>query len=413
VSFTRLAKPPKTEFTFRKWVFGGERNTAKGTIWTDTLSMIKNQVMRTLYYLLQKEFIQIYRNKTILRLIFVIPVVQLLILVNAATLEMKNIKLSVVNHDHSPLSNRLITGLDASPFFILDQPGESTFKAKENIESGSADLVLVIPDDFESDVMAGKPVQAQLLANAVNSQQAQLGYSYIQRVLLDIVQDFHLELVGESPAKTINSTYSYWYNPELNYQHFMVPGILVVLVSVVGMFLSAMNLVREKEMGTIEQINVTPVRKTHFIVAKLLPFLAIGLFELGLGLAIGWIIYGVPMEGSLWLVFGIATLYLIGLLGLGLLLSTFSSSQQQVTFVSYFFLLVFILMSGIFTSVDNMPEWGQKVNLINPFYYFIDVMRAILLKGACLSDLWRQVISISVLAFSLFAFAVLNYRKTN
>jgi ABC-2 type transport system permease protein len=369
--------------------------------------------MRILYYLLQKEFIQIFRNKTILRLIFILPVVQLLVLVNAATLDMKNLEIVICDQDHSPLSSRLIRELDASPFFIVKAPELSVDAAIESIEKGTSDMVLVISNEFEKDLVSGNTGKVELLVNAINSQQAQLGYAYLQQVTARLGQNFIIEFSGRKSSSAIVTESSFWYNPELNYKHFMLPGILVVLVSVVGMFLTAMNLVREKEMGTIEQINVTPVRKPHFIIAKLFPFLVIGLFELVLGLIIGRVFYNIPLEGSLFLVFGIATLYLIGLLGFGLLLSTFSSSQQQVTFVSYFFLLVFILMSGIFTSVENMPEWGQRINLINPFFYFIEVMRAILMKGAGLADLWKQVLGISILAISLFAMAVLNYKKTN
>lgn len=369
--------------------------------------------MRILFALLQKEFIQIKRNKTILRLIIVLPVVQLLILVNAATLEMNNLQIAVSDNDHSALSNRLVGELDASPFFRISAAPRNVESGIHQIEEGTIDFLMVIADGFEKDALAGQTSRIQLLANAINSQQAQLGYAYLQQVAHRSMKNFTIEFTGIEPRSKISTTSAFWYNPELNYKFFMVPGILVVLVSVVGMFLTSMNLVREKEMGTIEQMNVTPVRKSTFIVAKLLPFLFIGLFELGLGLVIGKLIYDVPIEGSLWLIFGIGTLYLIGLLGLGLLLSTFSSSQQQVTFVSYFFLLVFILMSGIFTSVDNMPEWGQKVNLINPFFYFIDVMRSILLKGAGLTDLWRQVGGISFLAITLVTLAVFNYRKAS
>lgn len=369
--------------------------------------------MRILFALLQKEFIQIKRNKTILRLIIVLPVVQLLILVNAATLEMRNLQIAVYDNDHSALSSRLVSELDASPFFEMASSPSNVESGIKQIEEGTTDFLLVIADGFEEGAMEGQTSRVQLLANAINSQQAQLGYAYFQQVAHRSMKNFSVELTGVAPESKISTTSAFWYNPELNYKLFMVPGILVVLVSVVGMFLTSMNLVREKEMGTIEQMNVTPVRKSTFIVAKLLPFLIIGLFELGLGLIIGRLVYDVPIEGSLWLIFGIGTLYLIGLLGLGLLLSTFSSSQQQVTFVSYFFLLVFILMSGIFTSVDNMPDWGQKVNLINPLFYFINVMRSILLKGAGFVDLWRQVAGILFLAIILVILAVFNYRKAS
>lgn len=368
--------------------------------------------MRILGYLLQKEFLQIIRNKTILRLIFVLPVVQLIILVNAATLDMKDLDIGVRDKDHSTLSSRLIRKLDASPFFRVDQEDRDVDSGIRKIESGDIDLLLVVPDGFEQDMMSGSAGNLQLLVNAINSQKAQLGYAYLQDVTNKLGNQFRVEITGKELSMPVRTAASYWYNPELNYKHFMLPGILVILVSVVGMFLTAMNLVREKEMGTIEQINVTPVRKFTFLAAKLLPFLIIGLFELGLGLVIGKWLYGVPMQGSLWLLFGLAIIYLIGLLGLGLLLSTFSKSQQQVTFVSYFFLLVFILMSGIFTSVDNMPDWAQTVNVINPFYYFIDLIRAILLKGAGFLDLWSQILSMSILAVSLFLVSVLSYRKT-
>jgi ABC-2 type transport system permease protein len=367
--------------------------------------------MRILGYLLQKEFIQIIRNKTILRLIFILPVVQLIILVNAATLDMKDLHIGICDQDHSTLSSRLIRELDASPFFIIHPNQENVRVGEEQLATGATDLFLVVPDGFEKSMVNRSYGELQLLANAINSQKAQLGYTYLQQVANKLGSHFQIEMTGKDWKMPINAEASYWYNPELNYKHFMLPGILVILVSVVGMFLTAMNLVREKEMGTIEQINVTPVRKQIFLIAKLLPFLMIGLFELGLGLLIGKFLYGVPMEGSLWLLFGIATIYLIGLLGLGLLLSTFSRSQQQVTFVSYFFLLVFILMSGIFTSVENMPEWARMVDVINPFYYFIDMIRAILLKGAGFFDLWQQILPMSLLAVSLFALSVLSYRK--
>ncbi len=368
--------------------------------------------MKIIFYLLQKEFIQVFRNRTMLPLIFVLPIVQLLVLVNAATMDMKNLKLTISDQDRSPLSRRLVSELDASPFFVVNQLSMSSEEAIENIEKGSSDLALIIPEDLEREVMTQNTGSLQLLANAINSQQSQLGYAYIQQVSGRLGSQLLVETTGLELQPSISTTASYWYNPELNYKHFMLPGILVILVSVIGMFLTAMNLVREKEMGTIEQINVTPVRKHQFIIAKLIPFLLIGLFELGLGLGIGKLVYGMPIVGSLWLVFGVATIYLVGLLGMGLLISTFSNSQQQVMFISYFFLLIFILMSGIFTSAENMPLWGQRINVINPLYYFIDVMRSVLLKGSGFLDLWPQIASISVFAMVLVALSVFNYRKT-
>lgn len=368
--------------------------------------------MRMLLFLLQKEFLQVLRNKLFLRLLLVLPVVQLLVLVHAATMDMKNLQIVVCDLDHSPLSRRLTATLDASPFFDLLDPPPTVDEGKGALETGAADLLLVVPANFERSMQRGQVQALQLMADAINAQQAQLGYVYLQKTTAQLLSDVRFETSGRAWNPAVEVTSSFWYNPELNYKYFMFPGILVILVSVVGMFLTAMNLVREKEMGTIEQMNVSPVPKPVFIVAKLLPFWFIGLMELALGLLIGRLVYGVPMVGSPLLVFGLAAVYLVALLALGLLLSSFSTSQQQVTFVSYFFLLVFILMSGIFTSAENMPEWGQRLNVINPIFYFMDIMRSILLKGAGLADLWRQAASLAALAVVLMVLAVRTYRKT-
>lgn len=367
--------------------------------------------MRVLLILLQKEFLQVLRNRTMLPLILVLPTVQLLILINAATMDMKNLVLTVVDQDQSALSRRIVNELDASPFFLLDSETRTVQEGLQQIEKGRVDLVVVIPSHYEKNMLRGQSHNLQLLANAINAQQAQLGYAYLQQVVGRFGANFNMEMLGTLPAQRIHVSSSFWFNPELNYKFFMLPGILTILVSIIGLFLTAMNLVREKEMGTIEQINVTPVRKYQFIAAKLIPFWVIGLIELTIGLAIGRLLYDVPILGSLPLIYGLASIYLVGLLGMGLLISTFSNSQQQVAFISYFFLLIFILMSGIFTAVDNMPLWAQRLNLINPVYYFIDIMRGIMLKGSGFMDLWSHVLALSVFALVFVSLAIVNYRK--
>jgi ABC-2 type transport system permease protein len=362
-------------------------------------------------FLIQKEFLQVFRNRTILPLIFVLPIVQLLILVNAATMDMKNLRIVVCDHDNSPISRRIIGEVDASPFFILKDQVLLVDEALARVENGTADLVLVLPKGLEKDVTQNISATIQLLANAINAQQAQLGYGYLQQVVSRFGANLMLENYGFEAASNISVTSSYWFNPELNYKHFMLPGILTILISIIGLFLSSMNLVREKEMGTIEQINVTPVRKYQFIAAKLIPFWIIGLIELTLGILVGRLLYALPIEGSLMLIYGVASIYLIGLLGMGLLISTFSKTQQQVAFISYFFLLIFILMSGIFTSADNMPVLAQQFNVINPVYYFIDVMRSVMLKGSRFDDLLPQITALSLFALTLVSLAVFNYRK--
>ncbi len=193
----------------------------------------------------------------------------------------------------------------------------------------------------------------------------------------------------------------------------MLPGILVILVTIIGMFLTALNLVREKELGTSEQINVTPIRKYHFILGKLFPFWVIALFELAFGLTIGRLFFHLPVLGSVGLLFLYASVYLLVVLGIGLFISTLASSQQQVMFLSFFFMLTFILMSGIFTPVESMPLWAQRINIINPFAYFMKVIRMILLKGSGFADIQRDFYSLIIYASVILSLAVWRYRKVS
>ncbi|MFT3884020.1 MAG: ABC transporter permease [Flavobacteriales bacterium] len=203
----------------------------------------------------------------------------------------------------------------------------------------------------------------------------------------------------------------FWYNLRMSYRSLMVPGLLVVLVTLAGMFLSSMNIAREKEVGTIEQINVTPIRKWQFILGKLLPFWFISLFLLAFGLAVGRLVFHIPMEGSVFLLFAFAAVYLWVMLGLGLLISTVSDTQQQSMFLSWFFLVIFVLLSGLFTPIDNMPHWAQRITWLNPVSYFVEVVRMVLLKGSGFMDIARHFAVIGAFAVGINALAVVNYRK--
>ena len=371
--------------------------------------------MKTIFYILQKEFTQIFRNKTMLPIIFLLPLIQMLILVYSATLEMKNINIEVVDFDNSTISREIISAFEASPFYSITDHKYSVEEAEKSIIDNSANAVLVIPDGLEKDLLNGFSPAIQLQVDAINGLVAGLINSYSSMILLDINKNLSAKLVRFSEhrpqLKQIEISRRFWYNPGLNYHHFMVPGILVILVTIIGMFLSALNIVREKEMGTIEQINVTPIKKYQFMLGKLFPFMIIALFDLALGLAVGWVVFDQPFRGSLLVLFAFAVDYLFLVLGFGLMLSTISETQQQVMFLTFFFLIVFILMSGIFTPIETMPEWAQKINVINPFAYFIKVNRAVLLKGSGFKDLITEFLSIGIYAFLVLTFAVKYYRK--
>ncbi len=372
--------------------------------------------MKTILFLLQKEFRQVRRNKVILPIIFVMPILQLLILVHATTFEIKNVKLCVVDYDLSNTSQRLVGKLAGSSFFKIESTTFSMDEAEAELGKNRADMILVIPRNFSKDLIKQKHATVQCIPNAVNSNFATLAYTYAANVILDFNKNLALELIGSitpSPIKTIDIKPRFWFNPELNYKWYMFPGIMVILISMIGIFISGLNLVREKEIGTSEQLNVTPMKKYHFIIGKLLPFLFIGLFELVLATTIGRIFFGVPLVGSIWVLVGFTFLYLLVVLGIGLFISTMADTQQQMMFIGFFAVIVFILLSGIFTPVESMPVWVQKFNIINPIAYFMKVIRMVMLKGSGFMDLFHEFVSLTIYAGIILSLATWRYRKTN
>ena len=370
--------------------------------------------MKTILYILRKEFIQVFRDKTMLPMIFFMPIVQLIILVNAATFDMKRIDMVVVDKDLSSSSRELVNKFVGSEFYHITDYSFSLKEAEDLVLHRKADVILHIHKGFERDLIVENNGKLQLLVNAINSTVAGLINAYTGTIIQSYNQNLRAEMINilqPQRMKQISITTSFWYNPEMNYKTFMLPGILVILVTAIGMILTAINLVREKEMGTIEQINVTPIRKHHFIIGKLLPFWFIALFELAFGLVIGKLLYQIPFVGSIALLFLFASIYILVALGVGLLISTLANSQQQVMFIAFFFLIVFILLSGIFTPVESMPHWAQKINIINPFSYFMKAIRMIMLKGSGFFDVLKEMISLSIYAVVVLSLAVWRYRK--
>lgn len=370
--------------------------------------------MRTVLFIIQKEFLQIFRNKGMLPIIFVVPIVQLLILVNAATFEMKNIKVSVVDLDLSSSSRKLVSKFEGSPFYEIVQTTFSYDQAMDYMQKNKVDVIIRIPNGFERALVKENHAKVQFAINAINQAVAGLSSAYCSSILIDFNRELLQDWLSPSQLsgiKNIQTDYSYWYNPKLNYKTYMVPGILVLLVTIIGLLLSGMNIVREKEIGTIEQINVTPIRKIQFIAGKLAPFWVIALFELAFGLTIGKLVFDIPTVGSLWLIFLSGGVYLFVILSVGLLISTITHTQQQAMLVSFFFMVVFILMSGLFTSIESMPDWAQKIDRLNPLMYFIRIMRMVLLKGSAYSDISRDLYSLGIFAVIMSSLAVRRYRK--
>lgn len=373
--------------------------------------------MRMLKLLLQKEFKQIFRNKALLPLIFVVPIVQLLILPLAADYEVKNINISIVDHDHSTYSQHLISKITASGYFKLASFSPSYKAALKQVEDDKSDLILEIPSGFERNLIRENEQKLFIAVNAINGVKANLGGAYLNQIIAGYNKDIRLQWFqpnrfNDTPVITIAS--SNWFNPHLDYRFFMVPGILVVLVTMVGSYMCALNIVKEKEVGTIEQINVTPIKKYQFILGKLIPFWTIGMFIFSVGLfVVARFVYGIVPLGSLFLLYSYLSIYLIALLGLGLLISTFAETQQQAMSVAFFFIMIFMLMSGLFTSIDSMPTWAYYIAKCIPVTYFIEVVRMIILKGSGFLDIKYHFVIMVGFAILLNGLAIWNYKKTS
>lgn len=370
--------------------------------------------MRILRILLEKEFRQIFRDPAILRIIFLMPIIQLMVMPLAADYEVKNVKICIVDYDHSSYSRRLVSKITATDYFTLVDYTDSYPRALSYVEKDEADLVLQIPEKFETDVVKENHSTLYLALNAINGVKAGLGGAYLNSVINDFNGEIRLEWMQPprlNPQPVISIAAVNWFNPLLNYRFFMVPGILVILVTMVGGFLSALNIVKEKEIGTIEQINVTPIKKYQFILGKLIPFWVLGMIIMTIGLFIARFRYGIIPVGNLSTIYVFSAVYLLAVLGLGLLISTFARNQQQAMLFSFFVMMVAVLLGGLFTSIDSMPEWAKTFTRFNPVSYFIDVMRMVVLKGSGIKDITEHLWKVFLFAVVLNTYAAINYKK--
>jgi ABC-2 type transport system permease protein len=351
-----------------------------------------------------------------LPLIFFLPIIQLLILSNAATFEIKNIRFSSVDQDHSSYSRALIEKFYASQYFNIIAYFPSANAAKSAMLNGEVDVILEIPQHFERDLLKEKHGNLAVTINAIDGAAAGIENVYVNQIIQRFNKNIRIELLQPSTLKggpvSIITIPSFWYNETLNYKTFMVPGILVLLVTMITLFLSGMNIVREKEIGTLEQINVTPIKKSQFIIGKLFPFWIIGLALLTVGLLIAKVLFNVPMLGSLALMYFYTSIYIFVILGMGLFISNFTDTQQQAMFIAWFFIVIFILMSGLFTPIESMPKWAQVITDFNPIKYFVEVMRMVMLKGSSFHDILPQLVKTLLYAILMNGLAIWSYKKT-
>lgn len=373
--------------------------------------------MKTIVFIIQKEFKQIFRDKSMLQLIFILPILQLLILSNAATFDVKNIAITFVDNDRSRDSRDLIDAFKASAYFKITAPQFSEKEGIEQMQKGKTDIIVNIPVQFNRDLQKDQKASISVIINAIDAATAGVENVYVTQIINTYNQNIQMQSKyfseNKEVAQNIMVIPSFWYNNTLNYKTFMVPGILVLLVTMLTLFLSAMNIVREKELGTLEQINVTPVKKYQFIIGKLFPFWVLGLVILTVGLAISKVIFNVPMLGSILLVYAFTSVYLLLILGIGLYISNHTETQQQAMFIAWFFMVIFILMSGLFTPIESMPKWAQNLTLLNPIRYFVEFIRMVLLKGSGFYEVLNNLLIVTGFAIFVNGMAVWSYKKSN
>ena len=305
----------------------------------------------------------------------------------------------------------------SSGYFRVSGNAVSYPEALTLVEKGQADLVLQIPAGFERNLVREGRQEVGMAVDAINGTKSSLGAGYLTAVIADYNRALAMNLgaTGQhiaAPA-VIEVISSDWFNPRREYKYYMVPGILVLLLTLVGGFMAALNIVREKEIGTIEQINVTPIRKWQFILGKLIPFWIVGIVVFTMGLIVMYAVYGIFPKGSIAVLYLFAAVYLVALLGFGLLISTFCDTQLQAMFVAFFFMMIFMLMSGFFTSIDSMPDWARSLSNLTPVTHFIKVVRLIVLKGSGLPEVKMELMYLIGFALVLNAGAIANYRKTS
>lgn len=359
-----------------------------------------------LKYLIQKEFIQIRRNAFLPRLIVVFPIVIMCVTPWVMNMEVKNIVVDVVDLDHSMQSQRLVHDIEHNSYFIFHGRKPTYAEALKDIERTDADIVVVIPQDYGKDLALNKQSQVLIAANAVNGIKGSMGAAYLSQIVTANVNP---------DADAIRQKFFtlFLYNKHLNFKLFMIPALFAIVMMLMTGFLPALNIVSEKESGTIEQINVTPVSKWLFILAKLIPYWLIALFVITICLFLAWLVYDITSIGPLWLIYLLAMLLALFFSSFGLIISNYSDTMQQAVFVMWFFVVILLLLSGLFTPARSMPSWSYLTTYVNPVCYFIEAVRTVFIRGGDFRSIWHQVLALSAIGLFMGGWAVRSYKKND
>ncbi len=364
--------------------------------------------LQILLALLQKEIALMKRNPIIPKIVFAMPVMVMLVIPLVANLDVKNVNVAVVDNDHSQLSRRIITDIAASEYLDISSICNTHSEAMSVIENGNADVLLTIPPNYSENTMLTMP-QVDVEANGVNATKGMIGSQYVAQAVAGTLSRWYAESGIEMPRA--NQSVIYRFNPTLDFRNYMIPALMVVLLIIICGFLPALNLVSEKESGTIDAMNVTPVSRFSFILSKLIPFWVIGIIVVTVGLLIGWLVYGLVPLGSIFAIYLAAVLFSLVMSCLGVAIANRSSTMLQSIFVMFAFIMIFQLMSGLFTPIDSMPQWAQYLTNLIPPRYFIEIMRSVYLKGTTIIELAPQYLALTGFSILFCCIASMTYKK--
>jgi len=368
-----------------------------------------------IYRMLVKEFIQVLRDPRMKALIFVMPVIQLIMFGYAVTTDVDHIKTAVCDLDKSPQSRALIERFTASGYFTVVDNTDRPERLGELLDRGKVIMGIQINRGFADDLKSGRPAAIQTIIDGTDSNTGTVAMDYAQRITQEFSRaravPIELTQLAQEQADPIELRSRAWFNPDLKSRYYNVPGVIAVVVLLISLLLTAMAIVREREIGTMEQLMVTPIRPLELILGKTLPFVLISFIDVLVVTFIGVNWFDVPIHGSLWLLLFGAGLYLMSTIGIGLFISTISQTQQQALMSSFFFYLPAVLLSGFMFPISNMPEPAQWLTYLNPLRYFLVIIRDIFLKGSGLEILWPQFAALAVLGTALLLISSLRFKK--
>lgn len=366
--------------------------------------------LRILKALLRKEVRLMRRNPIIPKIIFIMPIMVMLVIPLVANMDVKNVNVTVIDNDHSQLSRRIISDIKAAKSLTLSELCNSHNEAMSTIQNGKSDVILTIPHNYEKN-LAGNIVAVDIEANGVNATKGMIGAQYLSQSVVSTLQQWQKENGIVHP--TFDTSIIDRYNPTMNFRNYMIPALMVVLLIIICGFLPALNLVNEKESGTIDAMNVTPVSRFIFVLSKLIPFWIVGILVITVGMTIGWLIYGLIPAGSILAIYFATILFSLVMSGIGVIIANKSGTMLQSIFVMFAIIMIFQLMSGLFTPIRSMPMWAQYITYAIPPRYFIEIMRSVYLKGSTVCELWFQYSCLFGYALLTSILAAVTYKKRN